>query len=1072
MKTITITMAFLISALFASKGQNTSPIAINDTVEVVSQYPIVIDVLANDFDPESDNFSIFNMGSPRHGIRSNVDEKILYKSYAYAGKDSMYYFIRDVGIPPLNSEKAWIQINVLENPDIPVAVSDTFQMVELIPFSYNLLNNDFDPNNDEIKISSISSANGCMVLINEDSLSVTITPFLEQQSARFRYNIIEKYSNDHFLSYYVYDYIYISENPDIPVAVNDSANTIGGIAVDIPVLENDFDIQGDLIEINYFNQPDNGIVVQNNNILSYLPNLSFSGVDYFTYRIREVVDAEIISHQAKVFVTVSKNPNCPIGVTDQANGTTFVPISIDVLHNDYDINGDPLEIMDIHTHGGNAYIDGASINYTSKSTTFVIDSLEYRIRQTNDTLSFSDWTKVYIQLSINPDLPVTVNDSAITRGGMPVNIFPTLNDILNSSDTLILRAAYPTSIKGIVSYMNDSMLTYLPYYGSKGEEVILYQIKDKNNNLIFANGIIYVTIIDQHFFDTLAVSNINAGINANGLLFSEIDELPGVGFQLPGDMEAYFRFPKTGTKSTVFTSSLWFGGTDENGVLHLAGERFKQTGIDFQVGPISNTYDSAFYSKYGRTWKISKQEIDYHKNNFWNQGYQPVEAILNWPGNGNINLGQSQQLAPYNDINNDGIYNPYDGDYPLIRGDQTVFLMYNDDLEHTETGGIPIGIEVHGMVYGFDAPNDSALYNTVFVHYDLINRSSETLYNMHVGVFADLDIGYAVDDYIGCDVTRRSFYAYNGRNIDGDGQFEAYGENPPAQSVTILAGPYMDSDGIDNPTGSCDESVTGFNFGNEIVDDERLGLTTFVYFNNTNSGINYGSDPQIATEYQNYLSGIWRDQSPMLYGGNGHSSSGAVGPASKYLFPGDSDPLNWGTSCNYPEGGYNQQGKFWTEEETGNIPADRRGLGVMGPFTFESGVVQEIELAFCAGMGNAGAISSVNQLLSNIDSLLIAINSGEIILPNSELGVESAIMHEPSIKVFPNPTNNSISVETGILGKTVNYNIFNICGAKMTSGKIYEGKYSNIDVSGLPSGLYIIRFISGNGLFTGKFIKY
>ncbi|MDY0101853.1 MAG: Ig-like domain-containing protein [Lentimicrobium sp.] len=1072
MKTILITLAILMSAVFSLKGQNVAPVAINDTVEVVSQYPIVIDVLANDFDPDSDNISISYLSNPGHGTKANIDEKVLYKSYPYQGKDSLNYKIRDVGVPPLNSERAWIHINVIENPDIPIAVSDTFHLVELIPVSVNLLNNDYDPNGDEMKIASISSVTGCTVLLSEDSLTVIITPMLGHQSAKFNYNIIERATNNHFLSYTAFNYIYISENPDIPVAVNDSANTIGGIAVDIPVLANDFDTQGDLIEIDSFNQPQNGVVVKNNNILSYLPDLSFRGVDSLTYRIREVVDTVVISYYATVFVTVTKNPNCPIGVEDHASGISFVPINIDVLQNDYDINGDPFEIMDIRTHGGSAYIEGVSIRYTSFVAAVGMDSLEYRIRQTNDTLSFSEWTKVYIQLAINPDLPVTVNDSVITRAGIPVDIYPIKNDILNSSDTLIIFVSDlvgPYPHKGIITYKNDSMLTYVPYYKSKGEEVIQYVARDKNNQQIIIFGLIYVTILDQHFYDSLAVNNINAGINANGLLFSKIDEIPGNGYS--GDMDAHYRFPKNGLKSTIFTSSLWFGGNDANGELHLAGERYKQNGIDFQAGPVSNIYDSSFYIKYGRTWKISKQEIEYHKNNFFNQGYQPAEAILNWPGNGNINLGQSQQLAPYKDINNDGIYNPFNGDYPLIRGDQTVFFMYNDDLEHTETGGTPIGIEVHGMVYGFDTPNDTALYNTVFVHYDLINRSSETLYNMHVGVFADLDIGYAKDDYVGCDVTRRSFFAYNGPDIDGSGEPEAFGENPPAQSVTILAGPYMDIDGIDNPAGGCDESVTGFNFGNEIVDDERLGLTSFVYFNN-NSGASYAVDPTIAAEYQNYLNGMWRDQSTMLYGGNGHSASGAVGPVCKYLFPGDSDPLNWGTSCNFPEGGYNQQGKFWTEEETGNTPADRRGLGVMGPFTFESGEVQEIELAFCTGMGNAGAASSVNQLMNSIDSLLIAIDNGEVILPNNELGIESAILQESSILIFPNPASNLISISAGVIEETAEYSIFSIFGVKTSSGKLYKGVHSNIDVSALPSGLYLIRFTSGRGLFTGKFIKY
>ncbi|HAH57459.1 MAG TPA: hypothetical protein DCL86_04880, partial [Bacteroidales bacterium] len=102
----------------------------------------------------------------------------------------------------------------------------------------------------------------------------------------------------------------------------------------------------------------------------------------------------------------------------------------------------------------------------------------------------------------------------------------------------------------------------------------------------------------------------------------------------------------------------------------MCSERYNQQGKDIQAGPISNSYDTTHYLKFGRTWKVSKSDIHHHLQNFWKPGYEPADAILKWPGNGNPAQGEASQLAPYRDYNNDGFYNCLDGDYPLIRGDE------------------------------------------------------------------------------------------------------------------------------------------------------------------------------------------------------------------------------------------------------------------------------------------------------------------------------------------------------------------------------------------------------------------
>ncbi len=425
--------------------------------------------------------------------------------------------------------------------------------------------------------------------------------------------------------------------------------------------------------------------------------------------------------------------------------------------------------------------------------------------------------------------------------------------------------------------------------------------------------------------------------------------------------QGYF-VPSTGDASTIFQNTLWIGGLDADDSLHLAAVRFNQVGEDFWSGPLRVTdasTDIFNVMNYHHVWKVSRAEIE---TLIANPGGDIPEDILTWPGNGNVADGFAATLAPFVDVDGDGVYDPHNGDYPDILGDMALFCIYNDNYDfynngyvhHGESGGGALGIEVHCMLYGFNAPDDEILKNTLFMRQWIYNRSSNDYHDTYIGSWTDFDIGYARDDYNGCNVQHGYYYGYNADDFDGDGEPGSYGANPPAQVIMILGGPTMNPDGLDNPKYDSngnqivDESINGIGFGDGVIDNERLGMTGYFYHENTAA---MNGDPEEAQHYYNLLRGIWKSGDHVQYGGYGFPGApGTVGPECKFMFPYDSDPYNWGTGGVMPNGGYNQNGLYWSEE-TGNNGApnnagDRRGLASSGPFTFESGTVQVLDRAY------------------------------------------------------------------------------------------------------------------------------
>lgn len=414
-----------------------------------------------------------------------------------------------------------------------------------------------------------------------------------------------------------------------------------------------------------------------------------------------------------------------------------------------------------------------------------------------------------------------------------------------------------------------------------------------------------------------------------------------------GDMwwdliSAQYEIPKGSRIKSIFAGSLWIGGIDAGNQLKVAAMTYRQTGNDYWPGPLSSlaTTDPATCLQYDKFYKLQKQDvINYQK---WvlggSVGAMPIsgttlQTILEWPTVG----PEGQPLAPFFDYNGDNFYDPSVGDYPdfdivgnractaRLKGDEAIWWVFNDKGNvHTETGGASIGLEIQAQAFAFqttDEINDMTFYN-----YIIANKSTIQLNKTHFGVWVDADLGGYNDDYVGCDVTNGFGYQYNGDAIDeGVGGVLGYGANPPAVGVDFFEGPYKDPNGIADPA---DSTINGTGYGDTIIDNERLGMERFIYYNNNTNPIN--GNPTLASNFYNYLTGKWRDNSLMVYGGDAIGS----GTPCKFVFPDDSDPTGYGT------GGIPQAP--WSEWRSNNPFVDRRFMQVAGPFTLKPGAVNVI----------------------------------------------------------------------------------------------------------------------------------
>ena len=411
---------------------------------------------------------------------------------------------------------------------------------------------------------------------------------------------------------------------------------------------------------------------------------------------------------------------------------------------------------------------------------------------------------------------------------------------------------------------------------------------------------------------------------------------------------ARYAVPKTGRANALFAGSIWIGGIDvSTNDLKVAAQTYRSRGNDYWTGPLDEndgaSIDFQTCSEWDRFWKINKADVTTFRDLFsdfldadnriipgreqdvqdaiFNNDADIVDVIREWPGqNSSEAIGSSggplavpdKEMAPFVDVDNDGVYNWRKGDYPSILGDQYIWYVFNDKGDaKTQTQSDAINVEIHLGAFAFatgDCLNDATFYN-----YRVFNWSSAILDSTYMATWTDADMGFAFDDFIGCDTARGLGILYNG---DGnDETTTGYGTDIPMVGVDFFRGPR-----IINPLWP--------NSPNQFIE---LKMSVFTYFNN---GAGNDGDPTIKSEFYNYMTGSWKNGNPFVWGCDPLNGGGV--PAAS-VFP--DDPCKGGIS----------------EPDCNRSPWDRRFVHSAGPYQLYPGIVPSDVTIGCVWVPSAGS---------------------------------------------------------------------------------------------------------------------
>jgi Secretion system C-terminal sorting domain len=538
-------------------------------------------------------------------------------------------------------------------------------------------------------------------------------------------------------------------------------------------------------------------------------------------------------------------------------------------------------------------------------------------------------------------------------------------------------------------------------------------------------------------------NNIEALLNSDGSLFWD-------------GKKGHFIAGEDG-RSTIRAAGLWIAGADAGGNLKGAIQMYNEDDrSDFAPGLINDTLDA---ENWNHIWKVTGEDILLHIRDYRIDGIidDTITPVFGWPGKGNPFFEQyngfplpdinSDRLAPFYDNNQNGVYEPHLGDFPIDDKNtcgespypvpaELAWFSFNDNTPHTESDMIPIIIEVNTQAVAYRCTDNEIANNSLLLYYKITNLAQEFIDTCYFGMFFDFQIGCPDDDYMATVPEKNIFYAYNSDGYDEDcDSTGGFHESPPVVAVTLLRGPR-----------------------NEFFQELPLSVVMPIYDSTTISG---QAPPQQDIEYYNYLTGRWKDGTLLTYGGTGYNPGST--DITNFIFPGRPG----------------LDSTDWTELNAGTPPGRRRVIASYGPFTLQPDAVNEIILAVTQLPGTNGPY--LENLDIVYDSLIGAafdfLFHGCVHTPylsSCTGGIDIPPLPPPpplpeEFIIYPNPVSETLHVQIRDPGNVERLSVFDAIGRLVFEKKMLTDVLE-IDVGEWPIGTYFIRLVKGEEQFVKGFV--
>lgn len=510
------------------------PVANDDVASTEQNVPIVIDVYANDQNPDVDGetttvTSIVSPPSSGGTASVNPDGTINYvPPVGFTGTETFTYLLCDEADPGVLCDEATVTVTV--NPfvnDPPVAVNDTETTEQDVPVSVNVLDNDSDPEGDLLTVTCVgtdasaatpATCNGT----TQQGGTVTILP-----SGEIYYEPPAGYSGPDQTTYVICDpsgacddaVIDLTVSPDLnnqPVATNDDNVIVyqpcGATTFD--VLANDYDLDGNLVPssvtITMPLSPATGTLVNN---LDGTFTYTAAGAGTFTFEYQVCDDGTPLPAQcdvATVTITVPVTNTAPTANDDGDDITSGDQLTTAVLSNDSDPEGDALTVTLCDPNNPLTACGLTSSTSTQGFTVVVLpsgktqyfppagfagtDTYFYRICD-NGCPNLCDFATVTVTVENQP--PVAVDDADVTAINTAIQVDVLANDFDPEGEAITLQAAGVNPLNpigggtlqgGSVSVNNngtpgdptDDFIDYTPPSNFIGQDTFYYEICDAN----------------------------------------------------------------------------------------------------------------------------------------------------------------------------------------------------------------------------------------------------------------------------------------------------------------------------------------------------------------------------------------------------------------------------------------------------------------------------------------------------------------------------------------------------------------------------------------------------------------
>jgi hypothetical protein len=469
-------------------------------------------------------------------------------------------------------------------------------------------------------------------------------------------------------------------------------------------------------------------------------------------------------------------------------------------------------------------------------------------------------------------------------------------------------------------------------------------------------------------------------------------------------------YPAGTAKNVNFVGALWMSGYDASNQLHVSAQTYRQDGMDYWPGPLDagDTLEYATSNKWAKIWKVERSEIDAFKAISTHTIANTPSAILTWPAKGNAYaLGKGgfaltidEDMAPFIDLNFNGIYEPLQGDYPNIyKSEQALWWCFSDNgaTHNGANNGKTLKMQVHAMSYAYK--RNTLMDQVVYYDYTLVNKSDENYHDVRLALWNDMDIGYFLDDYLGFDSTWRMRINYNGHPDDGIGAGHpdnSYGTNIPATGVTMIVTP-------------------------GDVETAPLPLGSFMYYWNDMSS---NGNPTVDTEYNNYMHAKKRNGEHLQYSGVDRN----------YAYPDDATVVG-----------------AWNECTLANPLGDRRAILSTGDFNFNAGQRKKLVMALLVDTAFGGCPT-----IASYDTLRMLADTAWRNYHATHVGVRDVGAASSVLSVYPNPANDVLYVDASARAvQNTSVVIYNSIGQRVMQQSLNSG-VTGVDIQQLVPGAYIV----------------